>query len=143
MSLLDEVAKEWMKPKLPAFEVGDTVEVHVQIREGEKERVQKFVGTVIGRKGGGVVETFRVRRIVQGEGVERIFPVHSPKVVEIAVVRKGKSRRAKLFYLRDRIGKATKLEEQFTNEAGAEAPASPAAPSKPAPQHAEPAAAKK
>ena len=113
MNRLDEIEKTWLRAKAVDFSVGDTVEVHVQIREGEKERIQKFTGTVIGRKGSGLAESFRVRRIVQGEGVERIFPVHSPRITEIVTVRKGKARRAKLFYLRDRIGKAVKVAEDF------------------------------
>ncbi len=97
---------------LPTFDIGDTVDVHVRILEGNKERVQVFNGTVIARRGEGVREMFTVRRIVQGEGVERIFPVNSPKIARVEVKRSGRARRAKLFYLRDRVGKATKLKEK-------------------------------
>ncbi len=97
---------------LPKFDIGDTVDVHVRILEGNKERVQVFNGTVIARRGEGVREMFTVRRIVQGEGVERIFPVNSPKIAKVEVKRSGRARRAKLFYLRDRVGKATKLKER-------------------------------
>lgn len=96
---------------VPQFRVGDTVDVHTRIVEGEKERVQVFSGTVIMLRGAGTNETFTVRRIVNNEGVERIFPVHSPYVVKVAVKRSGQTRRAKLFYLRDRVGKATRLAE--------------------------------
>lgn len=94
------------------FEIGDTVDVHLRILEGEKERVQVFSGTVIARRGEGAREMFTVRRLVQGEGVERIFPVNSPKIVKIDVKRSGKTRRAKLYYLRKRVGKATRLRER-------------------------------
>jgi len=97
---------------LPVFDVGDTVDVHVRILEGNKERVQVFNGTVIAKRGEGARETFTVRRIVQGEGVERIFPLNSPKIAKVDVKRSGESRRAKLYYLRDRVGKATKLREK-------------------------------
>jgi large subunit ribosomal protein L19 len=94
------------------FDVGDTVDVHTRILEGDKERVQVFTGVVIARRGGGTRETFTVRRIVAGEGVERTFPVHSPKIAKLEIKRHGKTRRAKLFYLRDRIGKKTRLAER-------------------------------
>jgi len=110
-----------LKPEPPQFEIGDTVDVHQRILEGQKERVQIFSGVVIGRRGEGMRETFTVRRIVQGEGVERIFPLHSPKIAKIEVKRTGRVRRAKLYYLRDRVGKATKLREK--KEKGAEAAA--------------------
>lgn len=97
---------------LPKFDIGDTVDVHLRILEGEKERVQIFNGIVIARRGDGVRETFTVRRIVQGEGVERVFPVNSPKISKVDVKRKGETRRAKLYYLRDRVGKATRLRER-------------------------------
>jgi large subunit ribosomal protein L19 len=100
-----------LKTQVPEFKIGDTVNVSVRIVEGEKERIQVFTGTVIRRKGAGISETFTVRRIVANEGVERIFPVHSPRVADIQVQRSGKVRRAKLHYLRDRIGKATRLKE--------------------------------
>ena len=94
------------------FEIGDTVDVHVRILEGQKERVQVFNGVVIARRGSGMREMFTVRRIVQGEGVERVFPLHSPKIAKIEVKRTGKVRRAKLYYLRERVGKATRLRER-------------------------------
>jgi large subunit ribosomal protein L19 len=97
---------------LPEFQVGDTVDVHQRILEGQKERVQVYSGTVIARRGEGVQEMFTVRRIVQGEGVERIFPMNSPKIAKIEVKRSGGVRRAKLFYLRDRVGKATRVREK-------------------------------
>ena len=100
-----------MKTDVPQFSVGDTVNVSVLIVEGEKERKQIFTGVVIGRSGGGIHETFRVRRIVNGQGVERIFPVHSPRVAGVEVVRGGQTRRAKLYFLRDRVGKATRLKD--------------------------------
>jgi large subunit ribosomal protein L19 len=101
-----------LKPDLPTLAVGDTVDVHQRILEGQKERVQVFSGTLIARKGAKGRETITVRRIVQGEGVERVFPVHSPKIAKIDVKRSGKTRRAKLYFLRDRVGKATKLRER-------------------------------
>ena len=97
---------------LPDFQVGDTVDVHQRILEGQKERIQIYSGVVIARRGEGVREMFTVRRIVQGEGVERVFPINSPKIAKIEVKRTGKVRRAKLFYLRDRVGKAVKLTEK-------------------------------
>jgi large subunit ribosomal protein L19 len=101
-----------IKSGVTDFTVGDQVEVHQRILEGQKERVQIFAGVVIGRHGDGTRQMFTVRRIVQGEGVERIFPVHSPKIAKIEVKRTGKVRRAKLYYLRDRVGKATRLRER-------------------------------
>jgi len=100
-----------IKKDVPEFQIGDTVKVSVRIVEGEKERVQAFVGVVIARRGGGMGEMFTVRRIVNNEGVERVFPVQSPKVASIEVIRGGKVRRAKLYYLRDRVGKSTRLKE--------------------------------
>ncbi len=98
-----------------AFEIGDTVDVHCRIQEGNKERIQIFSGVVIAhRRGNGITATFTVRRLVAGEGVERIFPVHSPKIAKLVVKRQGVVRRAKLFYLRDRVGKATRLAERRT-----------------------------
>ncbi|MCA9027068.1 MAG: 50S ribosomal protein L19 [Planctomycetaceae bacterium] len=102
------------------FTIGDTVDVHTRILEGDKERIQIFTGVVIAMKGSGTRETFTVRRIVAGEGVERIFPVHSPKVAEVKVKRHGRVRRAKLYYLRDRIGKATRLRERRPRKGEAE-----------------------
>jgi large subunit ribosomal protein L19 len=113
MEIIKRIDEQYMKASLPTFKVGDTVDVHVKIREGEKERVQIFSGTVIKIKGGkGIRGSFSVRRIVQGEGVERIFPFHSPAVQDVTVTRAGRVRRAKLYYLRDRVGKATKVKER-------------------------------
>ena len=109
--LMNLVEKPYLKAKLPVFHVGDTVDVLCRIREGDKERVQTFNGVVIARKGRGVNETFKVRRIVSNEGVERTFMLHSPNVVDVKSRRRGKVRRAKLYYLRDRVGKARKLRE--------------------------------
>jgi large subunit ribosomal protein L19 len=109
----------------PDFHIGDTVDVGVNIVEGEKTRVQVFSGVLIGRRGVGGTETFTVRRIVAGEGVERIFPLHAPSVAFIRVVRSGRVRRAKLFYLRKRVGKATRLTEERREEPAATAPQAP------------------
>lgn len=113
MDALKLIAEESVKKELPDFSIGDTVRVDVNIREGERERIQAFEGTVIARKGSGVAETFTVRRVAYGVGVERVFPLHSPNVKTIKVVRKGRVRRAKLYYLRDRVGKAAKVKEQI------------------------------
>ena len=110
--LLDLVEKGTCKPEPPEFEIGDIVDVHTKILEGEKERIQVFSGTVIARSGSGSRAMFSVRRIVGGEGVERKFPVHSPRVDKIVVKRSSVVRRAKLYFLRDRIGKAVKLKER-------------------------------
>jgi large subunit ribosomal protein L19 len=99
------------KAEIPDFRIGDTVDVHQKLLDGQKERVQVFSGTVISRSGGGAKETMTVRRIVQGEGVERIFPIHSPRIARIEVKKAGSVRRAKLYYLRDRVGKATKIKD--------------------------------
>jgi len=124
MRSLDSVEKEFLKATPPKFDVGDTVDVHVKIIEGDKERIQIFTGIVIAKRHQGLSETFTVRRIVQGEGVERIFPVHSPRVAAIEVKKKGRVRRAKLHYLRERMGRATKVEERVgAVEAPAPAPA--------------------
>ena len=112
MKKLIEFEKKQLK-KIPPFEIGDTVDVHVRIQEGDKTRVQIFSGTVIGRKGSSIRESFTVRRIVAGEGVERVFPLHSPWIENIKVKRHGRVRRAKLYYLRDRVGKATKVKEKM------------------------------
>jgi large subunit ribosomal protein L19 len=109
------------------FEIGDQVEVHLRIMEGEKERIQIYSGTVIARRGGGSRETFTVRRIVQGEGVERTFPVHSPRIAAVEVKRSGRVRRAKLYYLRERVGKSTKLRERRGRVGEEAAAASPEA----------------
>jgi len=107
--IIQELEQEQMKPDLPEFGIGDTVEVRVKIVEGDKERTQAFAGTVIGRQGTGLRETFCVRRIVQGEGVERVFPLHSPTLLGLTVKRKGQVRRAKLYFLRQRVGKAARI----------------------------------
>ena len=110
--IMDLVEKSSLKSEPPVFEVGDTVDVHTRILEGEKERIQIFSGIVIGRSGAGTREMFIVRRIVAGEGVERKFPLHSPRVAKVEIKRHGVVRRAKLYFLRDRIGKATRLKER-------------------------------
>lgn len=122
--LIQEVETKFLRPDPLKFEVGDTVDVHCRILEGTKERVQVFTGIVIARRGAGTRETFTVRRIVGGEGVERIFPVNSPKIAKLEVIRHGKTRRAKLYYLRKRVGKATKLVERRAKEVKVEVPAS-------------------
>ncbi|MBY0522383.1 MAG: 50S ribosomal protein L19 [Gemmataceae bacterium] len=101
-----------VKRSIAEFRVGDTVDVHQRILEGQKERIQVYSGVVVGRRGEGMAEAFTVRRIVQGEGVERVFPIHSPKLAKVEVKRTGRVRRAKLYYLRDRVGKATRLAER-------------------------------
>jgi large subunit ribosomal protein L19 len=111
MNIVDEIEKENMKEKVPQCKVGDLVDVHVRTVEGEKERIQIFNGTVISKKGSGNRITITVRRVVQGEGVERVFPIHSPNIVEIVVKKSHKVRRAKLYYLRDRKGKSARLKE--------------------------------
>lgn len=111
MNIIDVVEKESTKENVPQFKVGDLVDVHVKTIEGDKERIQIFNGMVIRKKGSGIRETFTVRRIVQGEGVERIFPVHSPNVTDVKVKKSHKTRRAKLYYLRDRKGKSARLKE--------------------------------
>src|SRR5947199_4200461 len=110
---MELVEQSSMKESVPKFEIGDTVDVHVRILEGEKERIQIFNGVVIARSGVGSREMFVVRRIVGGEGVERKFPLHSPRIADVVVKRSGKVRRAKLYYLRDRSGKAVRLKERF------------------------------
>lgn len=125
--LMELVEQTSMKEKVPNFEIGDTVDVHVRILEGEKERIQIYNGVVIARSGHNTREMFTVRRIVQGEGVERSFPVHSPRIADITVKRSGKVRRAKLYYLRDRTGKAVRLKERFAGVKGATTEAKAAA----------------
>src|SRR5512138_2719525 len=120
--IIKEVEQAYLKKDLPQFRVGDTVDVATRIVEGDKERIQVFSGTVIMRKGAGMNETFTVRRIVNNEGVERIFPVNSPFIASITVKRSGQTRRAKLFYLRERVGKATRLSEEKKKK-GVEVPA--------------------
>ena len=112
--LLDAVESKCHKEQLPHFEIGDIVEVHCRIKEGDKERIQIFSGTVIARKGRGINEMFTVRRIVNNEGVERIFPIHSPNVIDIRPLRSGKTRRAKLYYLRQRTGKSVRLAQRHS-----------------------------
>ena len=111
MDALKTIAQSSMKSEVPQFSVGDTVKVHVRIQEGDKSRIQVFEGTVIARKHGGISETFTVRRLSHGCGVERVFPLHSPVVEKVEVVRLAKVRRAKLYYLRDRVGKAAKTKD--------------------------------
>lgn len=113
MDIIKSIEHEQLKSKVPVLDVGNTVKVHVKIKEGNRERIQVFEGIIIKKQGGGVNETFTVRRISYGVGVEKTFLVHSPLVEKIEVVRVGKARRAKLFYLRDRIGKASKTKEKL------------------------------
>ena len=110
--IMDMVEKTTMKEEVPEFDIGDTVDVHTKILEGNKERIQVFTGTVIARSGGGAREMFTVRRIVAGEGVERKFPLHSPRIAKVEVKRSSVVRRAKLYFLRDRVGKAVRLKER-------------------------------
>ncbi|MBE3570627.1 MAG: 50S ribosomal protein L19 [Bacillales bacterium] len=109
--LIDEITKEQLRNDIPAFRPGDTVRVHVKVVEGNRERIQVFEGVVIKRRGGGISETFTVRKISYGVGVERTFPLHTPKIAKIEVVRRGKVRRAKLYYLRNLRGKAARIKE--------------------------------
>ena len=111
MDALKLIAQDSLKADAPQFNVGDTVKVHVRIAEGDKFRIQIFEGTVIAKRGSGISETFTVRRVSYGVGIERVFPIHSPNVVDVKVIRAGKVRRAKLYYLRDRVGKAAKVKE--------------------------------
>ena len=113
MDALKLIATDCIKTEKPKFSIGDTVKVHVRIKEGEKERIQLFEGTVIAQKHGGVHETFTVRRISHGCGIERVFPIHSPNVDKVEIVRMGRVRRAKLYYLRDRVGKAAKVKQKL------------------------------
>jgi large subunit ribosomal protein L19 len=119
--ILATVEASSLKTEVPRFAIGDTVDVHTRILEGEKERIQIFNGVVIARSGSGSREMFTVRRIVAGEGVERKFPLHSPKIAKVEVKRSGVSRRAKLYYLRDRVGKSVRLREKRDETATAEA----------------------
>ena len=111
MDALKLMAESCMKKDLPVVNVGDTVRVGVKIKEGDRERIQAFEGTVIAKKHGGIAETFTVRRVAHGVGIERVFPIHSHAVASVEVIRSGKVRRAKLYYLRDRVGKAAKVKE--------------------------------
>jgi len=112
LNILEALEKEQMRSDIPDFRPGDTVRVHVKVIEGNRERIQVFEGTVIGRRGRGINETFTVRRVSYGVAVERIFPVHSPRIDRIEVVRHGRVRRAKLYYLRGRAGKAARIKEE-------------------------------
>ncbi len=112
MDIIKSIEQAQLKDNVPEFKAGDTVQVNYRIIEGSRERVQAFEGTVIKRQGGGINETFTVRRLSYGVGVERTFPVHSPRIAEIKVLKRGKVRRAKLYYLRDRQGKAAKVKEK-------------------------------
>ena len=113
MDILQQITQEQIRTDLPKMEIGDTVKVYVKVKEGNRERVQMFEGTVIKKNHGGIQETFTVRRLSYGVGVERTFPVNSPKIERIEVVRHGKVRRAKLYYLGDRVGKAAKVKEKL------------------------------
>ena len=113
MDLLKQFTNKYAKGEIPQANVGDTVRVHIKVKEGSRERIQIFEGTVIARKHGGIEETITVRRLSYGVGVEKVFPLHAPTVEKIETVRKGKVRRAKLYYLRDRVGKAAKVKESL------------------------------
>ena len=113
MDLMQAFNNKYLKAEPPVAEVGDTVRVHVHIKEGNRERIQVFEGTVIAKKHGGIEETITVRRISYGVGVEKVFPIHAPTIEKIETVRKGKVRRAKLYYLRDRVGKSAKVKERI------------------------------
>jgi large subunit ribosomal protein L19 len=112
MHAFSETQKEWLRDDIPPFRAGDTVRVNVRVKEGDKERLQAFEGVCIARRGAGVSQTFTVRKISSGIGVERIFPVHSPMIGSLQVVRRGRVRRAKLYYLRQLTGKATRIKER-------------------------------
>ena len=112
MDLVKALTSQYMKEELPEVNVGDTVRVHVKIKEGTRERIQVCEGTVIAKKHGGIEESFTVRRISYGVGCEKVFPIHSPNIVKVETVRRGKVRRAKLYYLRSRLGKAAKVKER-------------------------------
>ncbi|MBL7107505.1 MAG: 50S ribosomal protein L19 [Phycisphaerae bacterium] len=112
--ILEAVESKSLKKEVPYFEIGDTVEVSCRIKEGDKERIQVFAGTVISRRGRGINEMFTVRRVIGSEGVERIFPLHSPNVISVRAIRSGKTRRAKLYFLRERTGKSIRLPQKHT-----------------------------
>lgn len=122
-ALLEEIETSQLKADIPHFNVGDTIKVHIRIIEGEKERIQVFTGTVIARKGSGISETFSMYRVAYGAGMERVFPLHSPRIAQIEVVRLGKVRRAKLYYLRGTAGKAAKVKEKIGRKKGKKGPA--------------------
>ena len=111
MELLKQFSEKYMKDEVPSVSVGDTVRVHIRVKEGSRERIQVFEGTVIAKKHGGVEESFTVRRISYGVGVEKVFPLHAPTIEKVETIRRGKVRRAKLYYLRDRVGKAAKVKQ--------------------------------
>ena len=113
MNLVEAFTNEQLKKELPVIRIGDTIRVHNKIKEGSRERIQMFEGTVIAKHGGGISETFTVRRVSYGVGVEKTFPVHSPNVEQVDIIRVGKVRRAKLYYIRDRVGKASKVKEKI------------------------------
>jgi large subunit ribosomal protein L19 len=113
MNLVEAFTNEQLKQELPVIRIGDTIRVHNRIKEGNRQRIQMFEGTVIAKHGGGISETFTVRRVSYGVGVEKTFPIHSPNVEKVDIIRVGKVRRAKLYYLRDRVGKASKVKEQI------------------------------
>ena len=113
MNLLNTIGQEQIRTDLPQLNIGDTARVYIKVKEGSRERIQMFEGTIIMKKHGGIAETFTVRRIASGVGVEKTFPVNSPNIDHIDIVRKGKVRRAKLYYLRDRVGKAAKVKEKL------------------------------
>ena len=113
MDLMQNFNEKYLKAEPPKVEVGDTVRVHIKVKEGNRERIQVFEGTVIAKKHGGIAETFTVRRVSYGVGVEKVFPLHSPVIEKIETVRSGKVRRAKLYYLRDRVGKSAKIKEKL------------------------------
>jgi large subunit ribosomal protein L19 len=113
MNLVETLTQQYMKSELPELHVGDTVRVTVRVKEGNRERTQAFEGTLIAKKHGGITETITVRRISYGVGCEKVFPIHSPTIVSIETVRRGKVRRAKLYYLRDRVGKKAKVKERI------------------------------
>ncbi len=113
MNIIDQIEKEQLRNDLPSFNIGDTVKVSVKVKEGDKERIQAYEGVVIAKKGSSVRETFTVRRVSFGIGVERTFPVHSPRIDKVIVVRKGKVKRAKIYYIRKLSGKAAKVKEEI------------------------------
>ena len=118
MDLVKILSEQYMKPELPELNVGDTVRITVRVKEGSRERNQAFEGTIIAKKHGGINETITVRRISYGVGCEKVFPVHSPSIVSVETVRRGKVRRAKLYYLRSRVGKAAKVKELIVRKNG-------------------------
>lgn len=113
MDLIKALTNEQLKSEVPELNIGDTVKIHNRIKEGNRERIQMFEGTIIAKHGGGISETFTVRRVTYGVGVEKTFPVHSPNVEKVEITRRGKIRRAKLYYLRDRVGKSAKVKERI------------------------------